>query len=86
MPTPHEVIEAPRAVVDGQEQACTVLVHDGRIVGVEDFGTRPHADHRCARRRRGAAAGPGRHPRAATTRAAPTGRASSATRAAAAVG
>ena len=38
MPTADQVIEAPRAVVDGQEQGCTVLVRDGRIVGVEELG------------------------------------------------
>ena len=46
MPTPDLVIEAPRAVVDGQEQGCTVLVGDGRIVGVEGFGARPRVGRR----------------------------------------
>ena len=46
MPTPDQVIEAPRAVVDGQEQGCTVLVRDGRIAGVEAFGARPRVGRR----------------------------------------
>ena len=44
--TPALVIEAPRAVVDGQEQGCTVLVRDGRIVGVKRFGGRLDAGAR----------------------------------------
>jgi hypothetical protein len=46
MPTPDLVIEAPRAVVDGQEQGCTVLVRDGRIAGVEAFGALPRVGRR----------------------------------------
>ena len=46
MPTPDQVIEAPRAVVDGQEQGCTVLVRDGRIAGVEAFGALPRVGRR----------------------------------------
>jgi len=38
MPVVDQVIEAPRAVVDGREQGCTILVRDGRIVGVEELG------------------------------------------------
>jgi allantoinase len=40
VPTVDLVIEAPRAVVDGDEQGCTVLVRDGRITGVEEYGAR----------------------------------------------
>ncbi len=43
MPTVDRVIEAPRAVVDGQEQGCQVLVSDGRIVGIEGLGARRDA-------------------------------------------
>ena len=46
MPAPDQVIDAPRAVVDGHEQACTVLVREGRLVGVDDLGARVETDHR----------------------------------------
>jgi allantoinase len=32
------LIEAPRAVVDGREDACAVVVRDGRVVGVDRVG------------------------------------------------
>ena len=48
MPTVDLVIEAPRAVVEGTEQGCTVLVQDGRITGVEEYGAR-HAAERQVR-------------------------------------
>ena len=38
MPVVDQVIEALRAVVDGREQGCTILVREGRIVGVEELG------------------------------------------------
>ncbi len=44
MPAADLAIDAPRAVVDGREQGCTVLVRDGRIVGVEELGERRDAD------------------------------------------
>jgi allantoinase len=40
------VIEAPRAVVDGREDACAVVVRDGRVVGVERFGATVEAAER----------------------------------------
>jgi allantoinase len=43
VPTVDLLIEAPRAVVDGTEQQCTVLVGEGRIIGVEEYGARPDA-------------------------------------------
>jgi allantoinase len=46
LPTVDLVIEAPRAVVDGTEQGCAVLVRDGRIAGVERYGARPSAERR----------------------------------------
>lgn len=44
MPALDLVIEAPRAVVDGREHGCTILVRGGRIVGVERYGARADAD------------------------------------------
>ena len=44
MATLDLVIDAPRAVVEGSEQACSVEVRDGRIVGVEEHGAAPPAD------------------------------------------
>jgi allantoinase len=38
---PDLVVEAPRAVVDGEEQGCTVVLRGGRIIGVETRGTSP---------------------------------------------
>ncbi len=32
------VIDAPRAVVEGAESACSIAVHEGRVVTVEAFG------------------------------------------------
>jgi allantoinase len=46
MATPDLAIEAPRAVVDGREQGCTVLVRDGRIVGVKRLSARADAGAR----------------------------------------
>ena len=46
MPTADQVIDAPRAVVDGREQPCSVLLRDGRIVGVEELAARPDAGPR----------------------------------------
>jgi len=46
MPTADQVIDAPRAVVDGREQGCSVLVRDGRIVGVDGLGSWPDAGPR----------------------------------------
>ncbi|MGA9746435.1 MAG: allantoinase AllB [Nocardioides sp.] len=43
MPTPDLVIEAPRAVVDGRERACAVVVGGGRIVEIEEYGARREA-------------------------------------------
>ena len=40
-----QVIEASRAVVDGREQRCSVLVRDGQIIGVEEPGARVDAEH-----------------------------------------
>jgi allantoinase len=40
MPVADQAIEASRAIVDGREQPCTVLVRDGRIAGVEALGAR----------------------------------------------
>ena len=39
------LIEVFRAVVDGCEQRCSVLVRDGRIIGVEEPGARVDAEH-----------------------------------------
>src|SRR4051794_41545509 len=41
-----QVIEAPRAVVDGREQGCAVLVRGGRIIGVEELGAGVDAGRR----------------------------------------
>lgn len=38
MGRPDLVIEADRAVVDGQERACTVVVADGRVVALDEPG------------------------------------------------
>ncbi len=46
MPAADHVIDAHRAVVDGREQACTVLVRDGRLVGIERLGARVQAGER----------------------------------------
>ncbi len=46
MPIPDLVIDAPRAVVDGREQGCAVLVHEGRILGVEERGAGTDAAER----------------------------------------
>ena len=37
------VVQAPRAVVDGEERGCTVGVRDGRIATVEEYGAAPDA-------------------------------------------
>ncbi len=39
MAEPDLVLEAARAVVDGTEAGCAVVVADGRVVGVEDPGS-----------------------------------------------
>ena len=47
MPAADLVVEAPRAVVDGREPACTVLVDRGHVLGVEDrLGLAVDAEHR----------------------------------------
>ncbi|HET6651470.1 MAG TPA: allantoinase AllB, partial [Nocardioides sp.] len=46
MPTLDLVIEAPRAVVDGTEQRCSVLVAAGKVVGLEELGARSDAERR----------------------------------------
>ncbi len=38
------VVRAPRAVVDGREQACAVLVSEDRVVGIEELDARVDAD------------------------------------------
>ena len=35
------VINAQRAIIDGQEQGASVLIRMGRIVGIEPFGATP---------------------------------------------
>jgi allantoinase len=40
-----QVIEAARAVVDGREQSCAVLVRDAQIIGIEEPGARVDAEH-----------------------------------------
>lgn len=37
------VVQAPRAVVDGEERACTVGVRDGRIATIGEYGASPAA-------------------------------------------
>lgn len=37
------VVRAPRAVVDGEERACTVGVRDGRIATIEEYAASPEA-------------------------------------------